>query len=184
MNEEKLIGAIRRRDEAAIHAAIDKYSRLLWKVAEAALGDAGTAQDVEECVADAFIRLWQAPEQYDPQRGSLKTWLSIVARSRALDRRRALLKQSTVPLEEAVPFHQIGLADRLLAQDDRRTLAAAVRALEEPDREILVRRYYHDQKPRQIALALGLTVKQVDNHLYRTKRKLRDTLSHQKEVSP
>ena len=50
-------------------------------------------------------------------------------------------------------------------------------ALGEPGREILVRRYYFNQKPRQIALALGMTVKQVDNSLYRSKRQLRQTLN-------
>ena len=54
---------------------------------------------------------------------------------------------------------------------------AAVKALDEPNREILIRRYYYDQKPRQIALALGLTVKQVDNSLYRSKCLLRQALA-------
>ena len=61
--------------------------------------------------------------------------------------------------------------------ETRRELLAAVNALGEPGREILVRRYYYGQKPREIALALGLTVKQVDNSLYRAKRQLREALS-------
>ena len=59
----------------------------------------------------------------------------------------------------------------------RRELLETVNSLDEPGREILVRRYYYDQKPRQIALALGMTVKQVDNSLYRSKRLLREKLS-------
>lgn len=51
-----------------------------------------------------------------------------------------------------------------------------MKALEEPDREILLRRYYYDQKPREIAMALDMPVKHVENHLYRTKRRLRETL--------
>ena len=71
----------------------------------------------------------------------------------------------------------MGLQERLLQEESRRELLEAVQVLEEPNREILVRRYYHDQKPRQIALALGLTVKQVDNSLYRSKRQLRRLLT-------
>lgn len=54
----------------------------------------------------------------------------------------------------------------------------AVNALGEPDREILVRRYYYEQKPKEIALALNLSVKQVNNRLYQTKQKLREALSN------
>ena len=49
-------------------------------------------------------------------------------------------------------------------------------ALEEPDREIIIRRYYRDEKPRAIARALDLPVKQVENRLYRAKAKLRASL--------
>ena len=59
----------------------------------------------------------------------------------------------------------------------RRQRAQALRevldALGEPDREILLRRYCWDQKPREIAAALDLPVKQIDNRLYRTKQSLR-----------
>ena len=61
--------------------------------------------------------------------------------------------------------------------EDRQSLLKAVDGLEEPGREILVRRYCFGQKPKEIALALDLNVKQVDNHLYRAKRKLREVVA-------
>ena len=64
-----------------------------------------------------------------------------------------------------------------MEKETRRELLETVNSLDEPGRDILVRRYYYDQKPRQIALALGMTVKQVDNSLYRSKRLLREKLS-------
>ena len=175
MRDEKVIEAIRRGDEEAIGQVMDKYSRLLWSIAGAVLHDA-SPQDVEECVADVFIYLWQNPDKYDPQRGGLKVWLSILARSRALDKYRALSRRNDAPLEEALLAQRAGLADGLLAQEDRKALCRAVQALEEPDREVLLRRYYHEQKPREIALALDMPVKQVENRLYRAKRKLRSML--------
>ena len=143
-------------------------------MAGAVLRNIGSEQDAEECVADAFITLWEHPEKFDPRRGRLKTWLALVTRSRALDRCREIARRSTVSLEEAVQTDQMGLVDGIVRQETVRVLLAAIDALGEPDREILVRRYYYDQKPREIALALDLTVKQVGNHLYRTKRKLRE----------
>lgn len=177
MSDEKLIRAIRAQDERAIAHVIETHSRLLWSIASAVLKDVGSMQDTEECVADTFISLWQSPDKFDPARGSLKTWLSIVARTKALDRCRALSRRDTLPLEEAAFVQGLDLPeDKLLQEDARLALQTAIGQLDEPDREILLRRYYHGQKPRQIALALGIPVKQVENRLYRTKQKLRDIL--------
>lgn len=177
MNDERIISAIRRREEAAVNEAIEKYSRLLWSVAGAVLGGIGSAQDAEECVADTFIYLWEHPDKYDPRRGKLKTWLSIIARTQALNRCREITKRATVPLEDDSFISQLGVIDDILKEETRRALSAAVSALGEPEREILIRRYYYGQKPKEIALALDLGVKQVDNCLYQTKRKLREALS-------
>lgn len=177
MLDEVVITAISHGDEDAMSRVINKYSRLLWPIASAVLCNAGSEQDVEECVADAFIYLWQHPEKFDAGRGSLKTLLCIIVRSRAIDRYRELTRKGTLPLEEAVLSAGTGLQEKLLQEETRRELLAAVKALEEPNREILIRRYYHDQKPREIALAMNLTVKQVDNSLFRSKRQLRQVLT-------
>ena len=178
MNDERTITAIRNRNEAAINEVITKYSKLLWLVAGSVLNNIGSTQDIEECVADTFIYLWEHPDKYDPQRGKLKTWLSIIARTQAVNRCREIAKQNIIPLEESDFVDQLGIVDTFLEAETRRALLAAVNALGEPDREILIRRYYYDQKPKEIALALDMSVKQVDNRLYQTKLKLRESLSN------
>lgn len=174
MNDESVIRAIQDRDEDVISHVITKYSRLLWTVADAVLGASGCVQDVEECVADTFIYLWEHPEKYDPQRGALKSWLALVARSRALDRWRSLQRRSTVPLDE-LPLlaDRMGVADGLLAEETKNALLGAIERLGQEEQDILTRRYFQEQKPREIALALGISVKQVNNHLYRAKQKLK-----------
>jgi len=179
LNDEKIITAIRQGDETAIDRVITKYARLLWTIADAVLKNAGSAEDVEECVADVFIHLWQHPDKFDPTRGSLRSWLSMVARSKAIDRYRLLIKRENLLLEENLPVQQLGLADHLLAEETRHALQEAISTLEHSDREILLRRYYLDQKPREIALALDLTVKHVNNRLYRAKQKLRDMIDNE-----
>ena len=178
MNDERMITAIKNRSEAAINEVITKYSKLLWSVAGAVLNNIGSTQDVEECVADAFIYLWEHPEKYNPQRGKLKTWLSIVVRTQAVNRYREISKRNTISVENTDFIAQLGVVDNILESETRRTLLAAINALGEPDREILIRRYYYDQKPKEIAYALDMSVKQVDNRLYQTKLKLRESLSN------
>lgn len=177
MKDESIIAAIAQGDGEMMNYVINKYSRLLWPIASAVLKNVGSEQDVEECVADAFIYLWRYPSKFDPGRGTLKSFLCILARSRAIDRFRKLTRHAELPLEEAVLSASVGMQEELLTKETRRELIAAVNALGEPGREILVRRYYYDQKPREIAMALGMTVKQVDNSLYRSKRQLRQALS-------
>ena len=177
LNDEKIITAIKNRSEAAINEIITKYSKLLWSVAEAVLSHIGSVQDVEECVADTFIYLWEHPEKFDHQRGKLKTWLSIVARTQAVNRYREITKRNTLPLEDTDFVDQLDVADAVLEVETRQALLAAVNALCEPEREILIRRYYYDQKPKEIALALDMSVKQIDNRLYQTKRRLRELLT-------
>ena len=101
LNDEKVISAIRNRDEIAISEVITRYSRLLWKTAGAVLNQIGSVQDIEECVADTFICLWEHPDRYDPRRGKLKTWLSIVARTQAVNRCREITKRRIVSLDDA-----------------------------------------------------------------------------------
>ena len=66
MTDLQIITAIRQGQEDAIRHMMHKYSRLLWDVAAAILKNVGTAEDVEECVADVFVRLWEAPSRFDP----------------------------------------------------------------------------------------------------------------------
>ena len=116
-------------------------------------------------------------DRYEPARGGLKTWLSIVARTQALNKRREIARQDAVPLLETDFLQGLGLVEKLLKEETRQKLAVAINALGEPEREIIIRRYYYQQKPREIALALQMSVKQIDNRLYQTKRKLRQALS-------
>ena len=177
MSDEKMIAAIRNRSEAAINEVIDKYAKLLWSVAGKALNNVGSTQDIEECVADTFIYLWENPDKFHPSRGKLKTWLSIIARTKAMDRCREIKKKNTIPLEDALVADGLSFEDDVMQEETRRMLMAAINTLGETDREVLIRRYYYNQKPKEIALVLNMSVKQVDNHLYQAKLKLRQVIS-------
>lgn len=176
MNDRQIIHGINNRNEAAINKAINKYSKLMWYIAYTVLKNAATA-DIEECVADVFVYLWQNHDKYSGQRGSLKTWLSLVAKSKAIDRYRQLSKRSELSLNDEIIIEGITPVDDIISAETRRELIAAINSLTEPDREIIVRRYYYQQKPKEIGFILDMPVKQIENRLYRSKLKLRGIIT-------
>ena len=177
MKDSTIANRIQDRDAHTIDGIINKYSKLLWQIVSAVLKNIGSEQDVEECVADVFIDLWENPDKYDAERGTLKTWLCMMARCKAIDRYRMLSRHSTVPLESAMMVGRMGMQEAFLQEETKQELVAAVNALSDVEKDILVRRYYYEQKPKEIAKALNLPLKQVENYLYRSKQKLRKAIS-------
>lgn len=175
MQEKNIIDAIKAGDEQAMQKIICRYSRLLWSIVGAALSQVGTTEDMEECVADVFIDLWEHPQKYDESRGGLKAWLSVIARNKAIDRYRQKTKIQTIPLEETV-LAQMGVEPEM---ENREGLQEALAELTEEEREILLRRYVYQQKPKEMAVALGLSVKQIENRLYRIKAKMRKQMEQE-----
>ena len=146
MTDEKLAAALAGHSESAIAGVMERHSRRVYTVAAAVLRGIGSEEDAEEVAADTFVYLWEHPEKFDPRRDA-------------------------VSLDETELADLLGVPELMQAQERRAALRAAVDALGEPDREILLRRFYYGQKPRRIAAALGLTVKQVENRLYQAKRR-------------
>lgn len=171
-----MVLGLRSGSERALDAAVETYSRLLWSVVRPVLHRVGSVEDMEECVADAFIQLWRNRNSIQEERGSMKSWLCVVAKSKAIDCYRKTVRKSEVGLNEQLFACGSGMFDQTLDAVLQRELLAAIQALGEPDQEILLRRYYYQQKPKEIALALDLTAKQVENRLFRTKKLLRAQL--------
>lgn len=176
MTEKQLLTKLRAGDERALDAAIQDYSRLLWSIARSVLHNVAAAEDMEECVADAFIQLWKNSGSINESHGSVKTYLCVAVKSRAIDRYRKAVQKSTVALDEQLAELGTGIFDQTLDAVLQRELLAAIQALGEPDHEIVLRRFYYRQKPKDIAVALDLSAKQVENRIFRTKQKLREQL--------
>src|SRR5271155_967554 len=73
------------RDESALAALYDESSQLAYTIALRILQDEA---DAAEVVLDVYKQVWDTAARFDEQRGSAAAWIVILARSRAMDRRR------------------------------------------------------------------------------------------------
>jgi RNA polymerase sigma-70 factor (ECF subfamily) len=175
MKDEELITRI-GSDEAAFSYMIDTYSKLLWVIVGGILGSIGTAQDIEECISDVYVHVWKNPKSFNHEKGSLKTYLAVIAKSKALDAYRKLNKTKITELDEAILSADDDLLADIMDKEMYEQLYAAIDSLSEPNKEIVVRRYFFEEKPARIAKATAIPVKEVENRLYQSKQKLRKQL--------
>jgi RNA polymerase sigma-70 factor (ECF subfamily) len=176
LTDGEIIQKLRGGDSGALAAIMDAYNKLLWFIAGGILKGVGTEEDIEECICDVYFELWRNPAGFDDKRGALKTYLAVMARSRALDRCRALAKSGCAELSEELPDIGEDLEDRFISRELQRDVRVLVEELGEPDREILIRRYFFGEKPGEISQKTRIPVKEVKNRLYQSKLRLRSAL--------
>jgi RNA polymerase sigma-70 factor (ECF subfamily) len=181
LHDEELIQKLLNGDQNAFSHLIDKYNRLLWVIVGGILGGIGTAQDIEECISDVYVQVWKHPRAFNKQKGSLKTFLCVIAKSRALNVYKKLVKMNIADLNGIIRAEDDDLLDYILNKEMIQVLYTAIESLAEPDKEIVIRRYFLEEKPARIAENISLPVKEVENRLYRSKLKLRRRLE-EKEV--
>ena len=139
MPDDVLIKKISDGNQEAFLYMIETYSKLLWVVAGGILGSIGTPQDIEECISDVYVHVWKNPSAFNQQRGSLKTFLAAIARSKALDAYRKLSKNKIIELNEAIGASDDDLLSHIVEKEMMGELYAAIESLTEPNKEIVIR---------------------------------------------
>ena len=177
MQDDTLIQKISAGEQEAFLYMIETYSKLLWVVVGGILDSVGTPQDIEECISDVYVHIWKNPDAFNPQRGSFKTFLAVIARSKALDAYRRLSKSKIIELNEAVDASDDDLLYLIVEKEMHNELYAAIDSLTELNKEIVIRRFFFEEKPLRIAEKTSIPVKEVENRLYQSKQKLRKILS-------
>src|SRR6476469_43353 len=117
-------GALKR--ERDVREAYAAHSGELYGFAVRSLGDSGLA---EEAVQETFVRAWRAGERFDPDLGSLRTWLFAILRNVVIDLGRARaarprvaeqgIEPSTDPLDQALLAWQIEEGLRRIGEQHR-----------------------------------------------------------------
>jgi RNA polymerase sigma-70 factor, ECF subfamily len=143
-------------DDHALTEVFDALARSVYGSALRVLGDYGSAQDV---VQDVFVELWAHPGRYDPAAGTLRTYLTVLARRRAVDvlrseLRRAARQERSYRLTPAPPA--LGAGDEMMATETASLIRAAVDELPPSQRQVIELAYFEGLTCREVAHAVGI----------------------------
>jgi RNA polymerase sigma-70 factor (ECF subfamily) len=81
-----LLARVVAGDQQALAAVYDRHSGLLLGLGVRLLSNRAEAEDV---LHDVFVEAWKRAADFDPARGSVRTWLAMRMRSRCLDRQKS-----------------------------------------------------------------------------------------------
>lgn len=168
-----LAQAILADPETGLRWAMREYAALVRGILRRILP--GREDDVEECMADVFVALWRNAQRLQARQVPVRAWLIVTARNTGINRYRALHRREEIPLTDELMQTLADLpADP--AGDAAQLVGALVAAMDPPDRDIFLRKYYLLQSSREIAAALGLSVANVNTRLSRGRDRLRQQL--------
>ena len=158
--------------EITLAGLLQQYGPLMRYIIAPILSD---SRDREECLQDAAMKAWNQLDQYDANRGSFTTWLTVITRNTALNYARRKSPE-TEALPEQMEAPDSNPESILLARERKQALQRVLMALSISDRTLFYRKYYYRQSTAQIAAETGLTLRAVEGRLYRVKQKLRKEL--------
>jgi RNA polymerase sigma-70 factor (ECF subfamily) len=178
-----LVARLEAGDERALGALYDRYAERLYSLACAILSDPG---DAEEAVADTFLQLWRARD-YEAARGAVGAYLTVVLRSRAVDRLRARRRRGAAEGRAAavgeeglaLPLGAVGAPpDRAVEMvEDRARVEGALADLPEKQRTVIGLAYFEGLTHTEIAERLAEPLGTVKTRLRDGMRRLRDAMA-------
>jgi RNA polymerase sigma-70 factor, ECF subfamily len=166
-------------DDHALAEVFDRLAPAVYGAALRVMGNGAAAQDV---VQDVFVELWSRPGRYDPAAGTLRTFLMVQARCRAVDVVRSELRR----IARQERHHQLTPGQRAPSPCEQVTAAqaasavrAAVRQLPEGQRRVVELAYFKGMSCREVALAAGIPEGTAKSRLRLALAKLETVLDRQ-----
>lgn len=178
MEDQKIIELFFARSEQAIAQTREKYGVLCTWIAKNMLS---SPEDVEECVSDALLALWNAIPPAKPQ--LLGPYAARVTRNLARNRltyntaqKRSEAMQVSLQELEACLVSPIDVEQEVLTKELTACIEEFLRSTDEESRNIFLRRYWFFDSIEQIAAGFGISRSKVKMRLLRTRNQLRQHL--------
>lgn len=174
LDDAALIAEAAHGEASALSTLYDRYAALMASVAQRILGDRELAEDL---VHDVFMEAWRAAADYDPARGTVRTWLMVRLRSRALDRKRSAAFRREVATDRMPTTTDEGDTARALAEaPDAQVVRDALATLPEEQRAVLELAYFEGLTSSEIADRMGSPIGTVKSRTAAAMAKLRAAL--------
>ena len=154
--------------ESDFRSAFDQHKNAVYRFAWRMCGSAPGAEDIAQ---EAFLTLLRQPARFDPERGSLRTFLLAIARNLALKRWREEHRWDELDDQPVMPVLDIEVRETADA------VGAAVASLPHLQREVLILFEYDELTLEEIARAVDAEVGTVKARLYRARENLRRLLA-------
>lgn len=90
-SEEDLIIAMKKRDQDALKEVIDEYGKLILYIIHKSLSTPMEKQYVDDCYNDVFTVIWFHIDQFDIDKGNLKSWMIGITKLKALEYKKKVL---------------------------------------------------------------------------------------------
>jgi RNA polymerase sigma-70 factor (ECF subfamily) len=152
--DEDILERLLARDENTFRSVIDTHGSSVFGIASRVLADPNLAEEVAQ---DTFVALWRRPGAFDPERGSLRSFLLVVARNKAVDlvRKEEARKRATESLlqEAASASDTPADGERI---EDREEIRRALSQLSLVQREAIVLAYFGGRTYREVARELKI----------------------------
>jgi RNA polymerase sigma factor (sigma-70 family) len=161
-------------DDTALREVYDQYASFVYGLAARVIGDPRAAEDVSQ---DVFVAFWERPGAFDPDRGSLRTWLGTLTHRRSVDhvrREEARRRRTEREASRAVPAPDVEeMATALLAAERVR---AALDVLPAEQRRAIQLAYFGGKTYREVAEILGIPEGTAKSRLRLALRRIADAL--------
>jgi RNA polymerase sigma-70 factor (ECF subfamily) len=154
--------------ELGVREAYAAHAGELYGFALRSLEDSGLA---EEAVQDTFLRAWRAGDRFDPEIGSLRTWLFAILRNVVIDLGRARSTRPVVTGDVPEQGHE-PFEDMLLTWQ----VEEALRRIGDQHRRVLVETYLRGRPYAEVATELGVPEGTIKSRVYYGLRALRNAL--------
>lgn len=179
MEDEAIYDLYWNRDEEAIHQTDLKYGAWCRGIALRILN---IQEDADECVNDTYLQVWN---NIPPQRPNIfRAWLGRITRNLALSRYRRNNAEKRGGGQTALALEELRqcVSGKQCTEEqlENQAMAAVINrflaSLNQRQRTIFMRRYWHMASIADIARAYGMTESQVTSQLFRSRKKLREML--------